>query len=86
MNVTGPEIVGVRWAANEFARYFGKPARFSGTELPDAYLSNAARCHSLFGYPSVSLDTMIRWQAEWIMEGGRALDKPTHFEERKGSY
>jgi len=40
----------------------------------------------VFGYPSVSLNKMIKWQAEWIMDGGRALGKPTHFEERKGSY
>ena len=40
----------------------------------------------LFGYPSVSANELIRWQAEWILDGGRALGKPTHFEERKGSY
>ena len=40
----------------------------------------------LFGYPTVPLETLIEWQAQWILDGGRALGKPTHFEERKGSY
>ena len=34
----------------------------------------------------VPLETLIEWQAQWILDGGRALGKPTHFEERKGSY
>jgi len=86
LNVTGPEIVGVRWAAQEFGKIFGMEPRFTGEEKPETYISNAAPCHELFGYPRVSLGQMIRWQAQWIMEGGRSLDKPTHFEERKGSY
>ena len=52
----------------------------------DAYLNDASLCMETFGYPSVSAKTLIRWQAEWILDGGRALGKPTHFEERKGSY
>ena len=86
LNVTGPEIVSTRWAAREFARLFGVEAKLEGEELDDAYLNNSAKCMALFGYPSVSLKTMIEWQAEWIAEGGRALNKPTHFEERKGKY
>jgi hypothetical protein len=39
-----------------------------------------------FGYPEVSSNTLIRWQAEYILSGSKTLDKPTHFEERKGSY
>jgi len=40
----------------------------------------------LFGYPTVSINTLIDWQAEWILSGGRSLGKPTHFEERKGNF
>jgi hypothetical protein len=29
---------------------------------------------------------MIEWVAEWIQKGGRMLGKPTHFEERSGSF
>ena len=46
----------------------------------------AGKMFRLFGYPTVPLETLIEWQAQWILDGGRALGKPTHFEERKGSY
>ena len=39
-----------------------------------------------FGYPRVPLDTLIDWQAQWLLDGGRTLNKPTHFEERKGNF
>jgi nucleoside-diphosphate-sugar epimerase len=86
LNVTGPETVSVRYAAERFAQLFQVEPKISGEEPNDAYLSNSAECVRLFGYPSVCLDQMIRWQAEWILQGGRSLDKPTHFEEREGNY
>ena len=56
-------------------------------ESPDtALLSNSGKMAEIFGYPSVSLEQMIKWQAEWILQGGRSLGKPTHFEEKKGDY
>jgi len=86
LNVTGPETVSVRYAAAEFGRLFGKEVHFSGEESADSYLWNASRCVGLLGYPTVSLAQMMAWQAQWIAEGGSTLNKPTHFEERKGSY
>ena len=86
MNVTGPETVSIRYAANKIAKYLGKEATFVGEEQENAYLNNASRAMELFGYPEVSAETLIKWQAEYILDGGRTLDKPTHFEERKGSY
>lgn len=86
LNVTGPETIGVRYIAEEFARLFHKECLIEGTETSDSFLSNTAKMTSLFGYPKVSLGQMIKWQAEWIMEGGKSINKPTHFEERKGSY
>ena len=86
LNVTGPEIVSVRWAANRFADYFGKKAIIEGQEAPTALLSNASRCFSLFGYPNVPLEVMLRWIAHWIEIGGATLDKPTHFETRDGRF
>ena len=52
----------------------------------DAYLNDASLAMETFGYPTVPVKTLIRWQAQYILDGGRTLDKPTHFEERKGSY
>lgn len=86
MNVTGPETVSIRKAAEELGTYLGKTPIFEGEPQNDAYLNDASQAMELFGYPSVSAKTLIRWQAEYIKDGGRTLDKPTHFEERKGSY
>lgn len=86
LNVTGPEIISVRYAAEQFAKLFHKECKLEGEELGDAFLANTAKMTNLFGYPKVSLGEMIKWQAEWIMSGGKVLNKPTHFEERKGTY
>lgn len=86
MNVTGPETVSIRYAAEELGRLLGRKPVFEGVESDNAYLSNSMRAIEAFGYPTVSMKTMIQWQAEWVLSGGRALGKPTHFEERKGKY
>ena len=86
LNVTGPETASVRNTANIFGKLFGKVPHFIGTPSDTAYISNAGEMFRLFGYPSISLNTMIEWQAQWLKDGGRVLNKPTHFEERKGSY
>lgn len=86
MNVTGPETVSIRKAAIELGKHLGKEPLFEGEEGNDAYLNDAALAMETFGYPSVSAKTLIRWQAEWLLDGGRTLNKPTHFEERKGKY
>ena len=86
VNVTGPETVSVRCAATELARLLSKNANFCGSEQENALLSNSDKCVSLFGYPTVGIKDMIRMQAEWLLEGGRTLGKPTHFEERRGDF
>lgn len=87
INITGPETVGVRYVAQQFARLLGTEARFTGSEDGGRmYLSNAAQATALFGYPSVSLLQMIQWQAAWIQAGGKSLDKPTHFDVTDGKY
>ena len=86
MNVTGPETVSIKAASIKLGKLLGKEPVFEGVEQGNAYLNNASRAMELFGYPEVSAETLIRWQAEYILDGGRTIDKPTHFEERKGSY
>ncbi len=86
LNVTGPEINGVRNVALELGKLLGKEVLFDGTPGPVSYLENSTKAMRVFGYPHVSLDTMVKWQAEWIQSGGEFLNKPTHFEETKGSY
>jgi nucleoside-diphosphate-sugar epimerase len=86
LNITGPEALSVRWAALRFAEHFGKEVVIEGEEAATALLSNAARCFSLFGYPSVPAGVMIRWIAHWLESGGATLGKPTHFETRDGRF
>jgi nucleoside-diphosphate-sugar epimerase len=86
LNVTGPETIAVRWIARRFGERFGVEPVIEGTESETALLSNAARCHRLFGYPSVTVEQMIEWVAEWIGMGGATHSKPTHFETRDGRF
>ena len=86
MNVTGPEMYSTRKVAEAFGEYFGKKPIFDGVEENSAYIMDPSRAFETFGYPNVSANTLIRWQAEWILDGGRFLNKPTHFEERQGKY
>jgi nucleoside-diphosphate-sugar epimerase len=86
LNVTGPELVSIREAALRFAVLLGRPASFAGTESESALLSDASRCHTLFGKPRVSFDTLIDWTAEWVRTGMPTLEKPTHYETRDGRF
>lgn len=86
INVTGPETISVRYAAECFGHMFGKTPIFMGMESDNALLSNAAQSQHLFGYPTVSLDQMMIWIGHWTQQGGPLLGKPTHFEVRDGRF
>jgi hypothetical protein len=86
LNVAGPEVVKVRDVCETYGRLMNKPARFSGTEAPDALLSNGQLGYRLAGRPRVSLERQLNWVAQWVMSGGASLGKPTHFESRDGRF
>ena len=86
LNLTGPEIVSIRWLATRFGEIFGKVPVFEGVEADTALLNNAARCHQLFGYPRISLEQMVQWVAHWVEIGAMTLGKPTKFEVRDGKF
>lgn len=86
LNVTGPETLSIRWAATRFSELFGVEPIFEGTEGDTALLSNASKSHQLFGYPKVTIRDMIEWTANWVINDGETLDKPTHFQEREGKF
>jgi hypothetical protein len=54
--------------------------------MPTSLLSDAAKAHQLFGYPTVTVSEMIDWTAAWISAGGSRLNKPTHFQVRDGKF
>ena len=86
LNVSGSEVVSVRWLAAEFGKRFGKTPTVTGTEAPTAWLVDTRAAQQLLGVPRVPLAMMIDWQADWIARGLPGLGKPTHFETRDGKY
>jgi len=86
LNLTGPETLSTRWIAEQFAERFSREVSFTGEESHSALLNNAAKCHRLFGYPSVTPDEMMDWVAEWIASGGQLINKPTHFQIKDGKF
>ena len=86
LNIAGPETIPVRWLAKEFGKLFGQSPEFINQEQDTALLSNAAESYRLFGYPKVPLKKMMEILVEWINEGGKTLNKPTHFQERSGQF
>lgn len=86
LNVTGPETLSIRWAAERIGEYLGVEPIFEGEEQDSALLNNASQAHRLFGYPRVSLRQMLEWTARWVAQGGASLGKPTHFQEREGKF
>jgi nucleoside-diphosphate-sugar epimerase len=86
LNVTGPEIVSFRWLAEQFGAMLGEKPLFINEEQPTSLIANAAESFRLFGYPKVTLKQMMELVLDWLNEGGRLLNKPTHYAERKGRY
>jgi nucleoside-diphosphate-sugar epimerase len=85
LNVSGP-IRRVRDLADGLAARLGKPARFTGVEADTAWLVDCAAANALFGPPSVALDQLLDWTADWVARGGATLGKDTHYDVRDGKY
>jgi len=86
LNVTGDSILSVRDVAEEMGAIMKKPVRFVSGGNNRSYLNDASKSFHYFGKLSVSSTELIRMQAEWIMHGGRGLNKPTHFEVDNGKF
>jgi len=86
LNVTGPEIVSFKWLGEQFGRMLGMQPVFTNEAQATSLLSNAAESFRLFGYPKVTLVRMMEVILAWLKEGGKTINKPTHFSERKGKY
>jgi nucleoside-diphosphate-sugar epimerase len=86
INIGAPQTTNVRAAAQRFGEIFGKKPIFSGTEQATAWHNDCSEAQTLFGEPFVSLETMIRWNADWLQRGLPLHLKPTHYEERGGNF
>jgi nucleoside-diphosphate-sugar epimerase len=86
VNVTGPEVLSVRDIGRELGRVLGREPVFVGREAGDALLSDTSVAQSLFGRPVVSAESVLAWVGEWVRRGGATSGKPTHFEEREGTF
>jgi nucleoside-diphosphate-sugar epimerase len=86
LNVTGAEKLSVREVAMSLGESLGVEPVFEGQEADTALLSDASRCWELFGPPTLDVEALLDWVAEWARAGGPSLGKPTHFEERGGEF
>lgn len=86
LNVSGPEITGIREVAEAFGRLFGSAPKFANSESEDAWLVDTREAQRLFGRPTVPLSRMIAWTADWIRRGQPELEHETHYDVRSGSY
>ncbi len=86
INLTGPETASVRKLAVRLGERMGKEPVFAGEEQPSALLNDASKSHATFGYPSVALNTLVEWVADWVVAGGETHGKPTKFQVRTGEF
>jgi nucleoside-diphosphate-sugar epimerase len=86
LNSTGLEALSVRTLARQLGERLGVAVKITGHEAETALLSDASEAARLFGPPSVPLETMLDWVADWVAHGGSSLGKPTKFEVRDGTF
>ncbi|MBM3265987.1 MAG: NAD(P)-dependent oxidoreductase [candidate division Zixibacteria bacterium] len=86
LNMTGPETLSVRTVAEAFGARFGKHPVFVGIEKDTALLGNTKALIDRLGPTEVSIERMIDWMTEWVLDGGPSLGKPTKFESRTGKF
>ena len=86
LNLTGNKVLSVRKLAERFGELMEKNVYLVGSEAETALLSDSSRACRELGEPATPLDNILRWTADWIMQGRLTLNKPTHFEVRDGKY
>jgi len=86
LNVTGTERLSVRSLAALLGTEMGREVTYSGTEAPEALLSDTTRMQGTLGAPGTPIERIVRWTAAWIRQGGTTFGRPTHFEVSDGRY
>ena len=85
-NLCRPEVFSVREIATRIGELLGRAPVFSGNESATSLLGNAAKLCAALGSPATPMESILRWTAAWVKQGGRDLGRPTHFEVRDGNY
>ncbi len=86
LNITGPEIVSIRWLAERFGEKLGQTPVFEGEETGNAYVMDGSALQSEFGFPSTTLAQMINRVAAWVAADEPTIGKPTKFQVRDGAF
>lgn len=86
LNLTGPETLSIAAVARRFGELLGREATIVDEPQPTALLSDSRRCMALFGYPSVSAESLIGLQAAWLESGLPMSAKPTKWTVRDGKF
>jgi hypothetical protein len=85
LNVSGP-AVRIRDVAQGLAARLNVEPIFTGSEAATAWLVDIGEALRLFGAPSVAMDVLLDWTADWVERDLASLNKPTHYEARDGKY
>lgn len=86
VNLTGPETLSVAAIAHRIGALSGREVTLVDEPQATALLSDSSRCMALFGYPTVSADTLVRWQTAWLEAGLPTIAKPTKWAVRDGKF
>jgi len=86
INIGMPSLTGIRDVAGRFAEHFGVEAHLAGTEQDLVWHNDTSLARKLFGDPVVDLESMVRWNAEWLKQGLPVYQKPTHYDQRGGTF
>ncbi|GAA2910417.1 nucleoside-diphosphate-sugar epimerase [Microbacterium keratanolyticum] len=86
INIGGPECVSVRHVAERFGQLFDIDPIFEGTESDHLLFVNCDQAADLLGNPTVTLEPMLRWIAEWVENEKPLYGKPSKFEVRNGIF
>lgn len=86
INLTGPDILSVREIALKLGEIMNKQPIFTNSEATTALLGDSTRLFNEFGKPATDPDQIIQWVAQWVLNGGLTLGKPTKYELRTGKF
>ncbi|MFK4791014.1 NAD-dependent epimerase/dehydratase family protein [Microbacterium sp. ZW T5_56] len=86
VNLTGPETLSVAAIARRVGAIAGHEVTLVDEPQATALLSDSSRCMALFGYPTVSANTLVRWQTAWLEAGLPTIAKPTKWAVRDGKF